>query len=143
MPRNRIGHGSRRRCDRQPEPPQVVVLIVVTIPAAMVLFEMNRQDRAPGEDDRFIQREDRLARLVAPAGTVVNSPGRFALAVDRHVYRTGHPLLATLVIKDRLERRDRRVDVSSGLREFDRDRLALSIRRRRLDSEFGESRRSL
>ena len=48
--------GVRRGRDREPEAAQVVVLVVVAVPAAVVLRRVERQDRARRERDRLLER---------------------------------------------------------------------------------------
>ncbi len=80
--RQRIGRRVRRVGDRQAEAAQIVVLIVVAVPAAVLLAEGKRQHRAAGKGDRFLRDKDGLTRLVAAAGTDVDAPGRFVVAID-------------------------------------------------------------
>src|SRR5436305_1713756 len=88
-----VGDGVRGTRDRQPEPAEVVALVVVAVPAAVILSQVERQDRAAREGNRFLDREDRLARHVSPAGPGIDAPGGLVLVVDREADRPGHPLL--------------------------------------------------
>ena len=116
--RTSLGTGSAlasgRAGDREPEPPEVVVLVVVAVPAAVVLLEVEREDRSTGKLDRLREREDRLARLVSTPGADVDAPGRLVLAVDRECDRPGHALPLAPVVKDRIQRRLGRIDVGGG-----------------------------
>src|SRR6185436_14123865 len=96
-----IGGGS----DREPEAAEVAVLIVVAVPAAVILLQVEGDRRPAGEAHRLLGHEDRLARLVAAAGADVDAPGRVVLAVDRERDGAREPLLLALVVEDRLERR--------------------------------------
>src|SRR5439155_13896391 len=113
--RQRVGFGPRRRRHRQAEPAEVVVLVVVTVPAAVVLRDVERQHRAGEVADRMFGGEDRLSRLVASAGAGVGPPGSVVVTVDRERYRAGDTLLLAAVVVDRLQRRFGRVEVGRRL----------------------------
>src|SRR5262245_10488614 len=81
--RQGVGDGVRRSRDRKPHPPEVVVLVVVAVPSAVVLLQIKSQDRPAFIGDRFLGDEDGLARLVAQSGACVNSPRGLVLAVNR------------------------------------------------------------
>src|SRR5262249_10279738 len=137
-PGQRVGDGAGLAGDRQPEPADVVALVVVAVPAAVVLGEVERQDRAAGEDDRPRGREDRLARLVATPRPDVDAPGRLVPAVEGERDRPGHAPLPALVVEDGVERLLGRVDVGGGARELDAGRLPRRVGRGGLHLELGQ-----
>src|SRR5437868_1165971 len=110
-----------------------MVLIVVAIPAAMILGDVERQQRLVRIRDGLLGQEDGFARLVPPAWADVEAPGGFVLAVDGEADRARHALLAALVVINSFERRLRRVDVGGGFDELDRGWLAGLVRWRDLN----------
>ena len=74
--RQRIGDGILGDGDREAEAAEVVVLIVVAVPAAVVLDKLEREPHAAGRFERLLEHEHRLARHVAAAGADVDAPGR-------------------------------------------------------------------
>ena len=70
------------RGDREAEAAEVVVLVVVAVPAAVILHELERQPHAAGSFERLLEHEHGLARHVAAAGADVDAPGRVVVAVD-------------------------------------------------------------
>src|SRR5258708_33031243 len=86
--------------DRKPKATEVVVLIVVAVPASVVLLNMERQDDPLFMLDRFVGEEDCLARLIAPTGVGIDSPSGITVAVDRILNGTVDAPFAALVVKD-------------------------------------------
>ena len=101
--RHGIGLGVRGGSDRQPEPAEVVVHVVVAVPAAVHLLEVDVQPRATFITKRLLGDEDGVARLIAPARSLVDAPRGFILAVDGEVDRPGDALLVGLVEEVRFE----------------------------------------
>ena len=60
-------------CDREAEAPQVVVLVVVAIPTAVALFEIEREPNAAGRFDWLLELENCFARHVAAAGADIDA----------------------------------------------------------------------
>src|SRR6185295_19581484 len=85
----RVGLRRRGARHRQPEAPEIAVLVVVAVPAAVVLLQEKDQDRAALIGDGLLGDEDRLARMVAAARADVDAPGGLVLAVDRERHRAG------------------------------------------------------
>src|SRR5262245_40500847 len=65
---SRIGSGRHR----QPEAPQIVVLIVVAVPAAVVLDQVHFELDSLGERNRLLGRKYGLARLVTASWAEVD-----------------------------------------------------------------------
>ena len=128
--RQRVCPGTRRGCDREAETAQIVVLVVVAVPTAVILSEVEGQQGAAGIRDWSLSQEDRFARLIAQPRPYVDSPSRLFLAVDGELDGTGHASLAALVVENGLERRFRRIHVGRGFREFDLGHLVGRIGRR-------------
>ena len=89
-PRQRIGLRAGLCRQGQAEAAQIVILVVIAVPATVVLRKMERQNGPLRMGNRFIGQENRLARLIAPAGTDIDAPGRIVVAVDGKAHRTGH-----------------------------------------------------
>ena len=89
------------RGDREAEAAEVVVLIVVAVPAAVVLLEIEGQHGARREVRSACRRRRRPCAAVAAAGAGVDAPGRFVFAVDGEVDRAGHAAASALVVEDR------------------------------------------
>ncbi len=79
---HRIGHDVGAGGDREPEPAQVVVHVVIAVPAAVILRQPELELRTAGKAQRPLQDEHRLPRHVAAAGADVVGPRGFVLAVD-------------------------------------------------------------
>src|SRR4030095_16151675 len=95
--------GPRRGRHREPEAAEVVVHVVVRVPAAVLLAQVEREERAAREAQRPLRHEDGLAVLVAPAGARVDAPRGVILAVDRVLDGARHALLAGEVVEVGLE----------------------------------------
>ena len=78
----RVGHWILGGRDRKPKTTEIIVLIVVAVPASVSLAEMNGEQCSVGMRNRFLQDKDRFARLIPPSGTDVNAPGGLGFAVD-------------------------------------------------------------
>ena len=110
-----IGHRPRSGGDGEAEPPQVVVLVVVAVPAAVVLLQVEIEDRASlVTRDRRLGHEHRLAGLVAQPRAHVDAPGRLVLSVDGEGDGPGHAPALRFVVEDGREGRFLRVDVGGG-----------------------------
>ena len=120
--------------DRQAEPAEVVGLVVVAVPAAVVLGQAKRDPGSGRVVDRLLGNEDGRSRHVAAPGTDVDAPGRQLVAIDRIADRSRHPLLVRLVGEHLIEFCLRRVGVGQGLHELDPDRLL--PRRLNVDEEL-------
>src|SRR5438874_9442627 len=81
------------RRDREAEAAEVVVLVVVAVPAAVVLHKVELDLAAIGQLDRLVGHEDGLAGLISPAGADIRAPGGLVLAVDGKFDRPGDALL--------------------------------------------------
>src|ERR1700731_327229 len=97
---HKVGPGVRSVGHREPEPAQVVALVVVAIPAAMPLGELEGQDGACREGYRLLEHEDGIARYVSPPRARVVAPGRLVLAVDRIGDWPGDPAAMAPVVED-------------------------------------------
>src|SRR5262249_8668815 len=78
----RIGDGLFVVGHRKAETAEIVVLIVVAVPAAVVLRELECQQANLVEIERLVENENCLARHVAAARTEIDAPGRFVLTID-------------------------------------------------------------
>ena len=141
--RQRIGNRILGRRHREAEAAQVVVLIVVAVPAAVVLHELEREPHAAGRFERLVEREHRLARHVAAAGADVDAPGRQIVAVVREFDRPRHAPLAAAVVEHLIQLALGRIHVRRRLAEFQFDPLVRMIERRRLDLEFRQRTRAV
>src|SRR5215468_1350277 len=134
-----IGHGVWRGRDRKPQAPQVVVLIVVAVPSAVILFQIKIQNRSAFIRDRLFSNKDGLARLVAKSGAGVNSPRGFVLAVNREFDGTSHaPALARVVVY-RFELAFGLVVIGRGADDLDFRDLLRIAGRRGLNLKLGQS----
>jgi hypothetical protein len=102
--RQRIGDGRLRRGQRNAEPAEQIILMVVTVPAAVVLRERDRKRRWAVDVDRFLESKYRIARLIAAAVACVDAPGGLVLAIDRKLYRADDALPTGAVVERRLQR---------------------------------------
>ena len=82
------------------KPAEIVVLIVIAVPAAVVLNKFEREPHAICGSERFFEREYGLAGNIAAAGTNFGRPGRFVVAVVGVFDGTSHAALAAFVIED-------------------------------------------
>ena len=101
--RKRVGVGNFTLRRAQPEAAEVVVHVVVAVPAAVVLLQVEVQDAALGKVDRLLENEDGLPGRIAAAGAGVDAPRRVVLAVDRKAHRPRDALLLALVVVVLLE----------------------------------------
>src|SRR5205823_3838791 len=85
---NRVGNDVCPLGDAQAEAAEVVVLVVVRVPAAVVLHEPEIQHDAICESQRLLRNEHSLARLVAPPGPGVDAPGRLLFPINGVFYRS-------------------------------------------------------
>src|SRR5262249_52128355 len=125
------------------EPPQVVALIVIAVPAAMVLGQVKREDGPLREGNRLVGEEHGLARLVAPSGADIGPPGRLVLAVDGAAGRPRQAPLAAPVVVAVIERLLRRADARRRLDELDPPLFAGVVRGRGLHLELRQRPRAL
>ena len=100
------------------EPAEVVVLIVVAVPSAVVLLERDAEDDRAFDVDRLIEVKDGRARLIASPGATVDAPGGVAVAVDGEFHRAGDALVLRLVVIDRFEIPDRLIVIRRGIDKF-------------------------
>ena len=140
--RQRVRHGTRGRRHRQAEPAEVAVLVIVGVPAAVVLLQVERQDRARGERQRLLGREHRLARHVAAAGAGVDAPGGLLLAIDGEGGGAGDPLLLALVVEVLLQVALGIRVIREGLDELHLLALAGRLRTFHFHDELAEGTRS-
>ena len=84
----RIGGGG----DGEAHPTEVVVLIVVAVPAAVILLQVDGDNGALRVAERLFGDEDGLAGLVASAGSGVDAPSGFVVAVEGVGNRAEEPL---------------------------------------------------
>src|SRR5262245_19749868 len=137
-----VGDGVGRGRDRKPHPPQVHVLIVVAVPPAVVLLQIESQNRSALIRNRLFGDEHGLARLVAQSGAGLDSPRRLVLAVNREFDGAGQAAALALVVVDRLKLALGLVVIRRGADEFDlRDLLRVACGRG-LDFKFGQRARS-
>src|SRR5262249_19833293 len=122
--------------DRESEAAQVIVLIVVAVPAAVVLSKLEREDGALFKLDRLFEYKHGLSRYVATARTDIDAPGGVVFAVDRVLNSPGDALLPRLVVEDCFERLVRRVHVGGGPDDLHFFVLLRMIGRRGQRSEF-------
>ena len=115
-----------------------MILVIVAVPAAVVLLQIEDENGALRIGDRRFRVEDSFARLVAQAGSGVDAPRRFVFAVDGEFNRPGDAALIGLIIKHRIQHRLGKVDVGSGFRELDLRDLFGCVRRCGLHFKFRE-----
>src|SRR5262249_5305767 len=89
--------------DRQAEVAEIVIHVVVAVPATMALRETEGHDGAAGLGEVLRRGEDRLARLSASAGAGIDAPGRFLLAIDGILDRARDATAFRAVIEVRLQ----------------------------------------
>src|SRR5262245_14578964 len=82
------------------QPTEIVALVIVAVPAAVVLRQVNGQQRAAGMVDRLVGKKDRLARLIPPSRSQVGAPRRLVFPIDRVSHRAGHTATLALVVED-------------------------------------------
>src|SRR6266511_918939 len=78
--RNRVGYDIRRAGDAEAVAAEVMILVVIRIPTAVILHQAKIQYHAVGEGEGFFRNEHGLPRLVAPARPGVDAPRRVVLA---------------------------------------------------------------
>ena len=69
--------------DAEAEAAQIMVLIIIGIPTAMLLRQPKIELDAIGKRERFLRNENVLAGLITPARPRVDAPGGVILAVNR------------------------------------------------------------
>src|SRR5438874_10810926 len=117
--RQRIGfHGATGGSRADAEPAEIVVHMVIAVPAAVILTQADAPEDVIGQRDRFVADEDGLAVLITPPWTDVDSPGRFLVAVDSKFNGAGGTAVGALVVEVRFERTFRLLDVGGGLFPF-------------------------
>src|SRR5262249_10888037 len=79
----------------------LVVLIVIAVPAAVVLRQLEFQLRSARKLNRLFEHKYGLARHIAAAGADIDAPRGVVLAIDRVRDRPGHPLLVLLIVENR------------------------------------------
>src|SRR5262249_6892348 len=113
---HRSGCGSRGDA----EPPQVVVHVVVAVPAAVILLQVDVQHSAAIEAGNLLGTlKDGFAILVAAARTGIDAPRGLAVGVDGHLNWASDALVLGLVVKVRLQRAVWLVVVRGCAAEFD------------------------
>src|SRR5207245_573291 len=80
--RERIGSDVGGGRDAEAKAAEVMVLVIVGVPTAMLLGEPKIEDDAVGEHEGFFGKEHGLARLIAPARSGIDAPGSVLLAID-------------------------------------------------------------
>ena len=135
----RIGGRSRVRGDRETEAAEVIALVVIAVPAAVILHEIEGQDGPLGIGDRRLGRKHGVARLVTQPGTGIDPPGGLGLAVDGVLDRARQPALPAPVVEDGLERFLRLREVRRGTAELDRRHLVRRVGRGGLHLELRQS----
>ena len=89
------------RGDGETDAAEIVVLVVVTVPAAMILLEIENQSGcAAGIADGLVRIEDGFARLIAQAGAGVDAPAGFVFAINGEFDGTGDAALLAFVVED-------------------------------------------
>ena len=122
----RIGGGVRIRRHREPKAPQVMVLIVVAVPAAVLLADVERQDRAARIRDGLGGRENSLSRLIAPSRTGVEVPSSLRISIDGKLDRAGDAALLALALEHGFQRPLGEIDISSGL-SLDQQNVSIKL----------------
>jgi hypothetical protein len=107
----RIGHRARRIGHGQSNTAQIVILVVVGVPAAVILLQIEIEDGAGLVLDRLFEIENRLARLIAQTRAGIDAPRRIVAAVDGVLDRPGDAAIAALVVELLLEDRFGRVEI--------------------------------
>src|SRR5687767_11245319 len=87
--RQRIGSDVRGARHAQAKAPQVIVHVIVTVPAAVVLREAESKDRAIAEADGFFGDEYGFAVLISAARPGVDAPGSIIVSINGHFDRAG------------------------------------------------------
>src|SRR5262245_31456989 len=91
--RQRVSRWIGDSCDRKTKAPQIMVLIVVAVPAAVVLDQVDFELDSLWERNRLFGRKHGLARPVPASGTDIDAPCRFVFAIDCKFNRTGDAIL--------------------------------------------------
>jgi hypothetical protein len=73
-------------------------LIVVTVPAAVVLLEIDGQDRSARIADGLGGIEHRFARLIAQAWANINAPACFIFAVNGELNRASDAVVFAFIV---------------------------------------------
>src|SRR5262245_8597456 len=68
--------------DGETHPAQIVVLVIITVPPTVVLFEIKSQDCSARIADRLFRNKDGLTWLISTTWTRIDPPGRLILTVD-------------------------------------------------------------
>src|SRR5207245_2633635 len=122
---------------------EVVVHVVVTVPAAVLLDEVDRERGAARQGKVLRGREDRLALLVAAPRPRIDTPGGVVLAVDGEFHPTRDAFLARLVVEIPLQRSYGVGVIGGRLVELDGAFLVRLLGVRRLDLELAQRTGSL
>src|SRR5688500_8082324 len=87
--RQRISGDVAGAGDAQTKAARIVVHMIVAVPAAMILCEAERENRAIAEANGFFGDEYSFAVLVSAAGPGVDAPGGVIVSIDGHFDRAG------------------------------------------------------
>ena len=136
--RDRVGGAAHRKA----EAAEIVVHVLVAVPAAVIVLEMELQHRAVGEGDVGGGDEDGLAILIAAARASIDAPGGVLLAIDGEFDRAGDAPPVRLVVEVRLEHPLLVGVVSGGFGELDRKLVGWSVRVDCVHVKLGQRARS-
>src|SRR5687767_9439917 len=140
--RQRIGSDVRGARYAQAKTAQIVVHVIVAVPAAVILREPEREDRAITEADGFFGNEYGFAVLISAAGAGVDAPGGVVIAIDGHFDRAGDAIVGGLVVEVRFELALRIAVIGAGFRDLDGNFVGGIAGIGRFDFEFGERART-
>ena len=101
--RHRVRSGTRVRSHGEPEATQIVVLVVVAVPATVLLDELEREPEPFFALERLLENENGIVRHVASAGTHIGIPGRRFVSIVCVLDGPGDSLVSTPVIKQTRE----------------------------------------
>src|SRR5262249_16043183 len=94
----------RKLGNRQAKTSQVMTLVIIAVPAAMLLGKIEGKNRSVWIGDRLFWGEDRLPRLISTARTRIDTPSRLFLAVHAILDRAGHLVTICFVIENGVQR---------------------------------------
>src|SRR5439155_18948374 len=134
----RIGLGVLGGRNAESKAAQIVVLIVVAIPPAVVLRQLELELRPASKPDRFFQHKYCLPRHIAAARADINAPCRLVLTVNRILNWPRHPPLVLLVVENRLQLFFLRIHVGRRAGNLHFGHLCRAVCRSRVELELGE-----
>src|SRR5262245_65651437 len=81
-----------------------MTLVIIAVPAAMLLAQIEGENRSVWIGDGLFRGEDRLPRLISTARTGIDTPSRLFLAVDGILDRACHSITIRFVIENGVQR---------------------------------------